>query len=127
MESLGETFVPGSEESFDAFEAKYLAAYDVIFGKLGQVTSLAEDEVGTDADLQTSRSMEPQRLFGVVVKKTAFQPALISAINEALKQLDEKFAVVLSHYPTRVYVCPGENILIRNGSNESDLAALGLK
>jgi hypothetical protein len=128
IEALGETFSPGAEEAFQAFEKVYLAAYEIIFDAIGKVASLKESGRRGDAEIQMSKWMEPSRLIGVAVaKKAALSPALLTAAREAVAQiLPERFGIVLDHYPTLVYVFPDDETVVRPESTEEDLRALGL-
>ena len=134
-DALGKTYAPGSEEEFAAFEEKYLGAYDLIFEAIGQVASL-DDEGG---ELSMSDGVDPERMINVVVmQRPALRPALLEAIRGILNRLDDeyedaKFAVQLRTYSLRtktemtVYVFPGDEVCIKEGSDEDDLAALGLR
>ncbi len=128
IEALGETFHPGVEESFQAFEKVYLAAYEIIFNAIGKVASLKESGRRGDADIVMSKWMEPSRLIGVAIaKKTALSPALLTTAHEALAQISpERFGIVLDDYPTLVYVFPDDETVVRPESTEEDLRALGL-
>ena len=58
------------------------------------------------------------------------KPELLSAIHTALEQLTqkkEKFAVALDAWPTKVFILPGDDVLIWKGADEKYLAALGLR
>ena len=133
VKALGKTFTPGSEGEFAAFEEKYLGAYDLIFEAIGKVAALDEYGKSEGGDLNMSEWMTPQRLIGVVVENdAALQPTLVPAICRILNQLDEeyedaKFAVQLQSDSATVYVFPGDHVLIKNDSAESDLTALGLR
>ena len=128
IKDLGETFIPGSQESFDAFEQKFLTAYHTIFTEVSKVATVKEGGASGKADLAMSQWMEPTRAIGVVaMHKAALKPELLAALTHALKQMDEKFGVVLDRWPTQVCLSAEEQVLIRNESNESDLVALGLK
>ena len=133
IDPLGPTFDPASDAGFAAFEKLYLSAYDFIMAAIAKVASLQEDGEPAQADLATSRWMNPQRLFGVVVcNKAVLQPALFVAIHQALEQLarkkEGKFAVALdAAWPTKVYILPGNDVLIWKGTDEQDLTALGIK
>ena len=132
IDPLGPTYGPNLGAEFAAFEQKYLAAHDFIMDAIAKVASVQEVGEPGKADLITSRWMNPQRLFGVVVRnEAALQPALFSAIHTALERLErkkrEKFAVVLDAWPTEVFILPGDDVLIWKGTDEKHLAALGLR
>jgi len=126
INGLGESF-SGEEASFKAFEERYLAAYQIIFDSLAREAVVIESGEGGDEEISMSKWMEPSRVIGVVVsKREALKPSLIAAVRNALTQINDQFAVVLSTYPTQVYIFPDSDILIRNESRREDLHALGL-
>ena len=131
IDPLGPTYAPDSDAEFAAFEKKYLAAHDFIMNAIAKVASVQEDGEPEKADLSTTRWMNPQRLFGMVVQnEAAFKPELFSAIHTALAHLDhkkgEKFAVVLdAPWPTAVFILPGDDVLVWKGTDEKYLVALG--
>ena len=128
IEELGETFIPGSHESFDAFERKFVTAYRVIFDELSRVMTVKEGGTSGKAELAMSQWMEPTRAIGVVaMNKAALKPDLLTAINRALQQLDEKFGVVLDSWPTQVCLSSDRSVLVRDKSDKGDLIALGLR
>jgi len=126
IDFLGDTFSSG-EESFSLFEKKYLEVYDVVFSLMSEVVKVKESGRLGEAEACMSKWVEPSRIYGVVImKKSALKPQLLEAAHRALRMIEGDFAIMVDDFPTVIYVFPGGEVLVADGSLGKDLKLIGL-